>query len=77
MNTRSVTISHDAISEVMKFNSADDLIQMIKDLDIDEHSGSFIVEGISGNYVFWKMDTDTLLEHIKTIDMWKTNELQS
>tara|TARA_R110001583_G_scaffold49026_2_gene153592 strand:- start:724 stop:957 length:234 start_codon:yes stop_codon:yes gene_type:complete len=77
MTTKSVTICHDSLKKEKTFNSVENLIKMIKDLNIEEHSGSFTVEGISGNYVFFKMDTKSFIEHIQSINMWNGNEIIS
>lgn len=73
MTTKSITILHDSLKKEKTFKSIDELVEMIKDLNIKEHTGSFAVEGISGNYVFSQMDTESLVEHIQSIDTWNTN----
>ncbi len=73
MSTKSVTIYHNSLEEEKTFQSINDLVKMIIDLNIENHTGSLIVEGISGDYVFNQMNTKTLLRYIESIDMWKPN----
>lgn len=77
MTTKSVTIYHDSSKEEKTFESVEDLVKMITDLNLEEHTGSFTIEGTQGDYVFSQMDTKTLLEYIQSIDLWNKNGQES
>ena len=71
MNTRLVTIRLSSLKECKTFECIEDLAKMISDLSDKEHTGSLMIKGSPGDYVFSKMDTETLLDYIKHIDLWK------